>query len=1525
MAAARDTAEGCQKAVAHRRLVKKPRLKHPAYPGTVLSTQTLATLHKLKASQIELELQNAELRRAHAELAASHARYADLFDLAPVGYLVLNAEGLIQQTNAVAAQLLGVERSQVLGQPMIRFVFQSDRHTYDLHRNQLANSTQLAEACELRLQRPDGSLCWVHVQSALAQGSDRGQGCRVTLNDITERKLVDQALANSEPRIRTILQALLDGFWLLDLQGRFLDVNDAYRAMSGYSRGELLQMRVADVEAVETEQDIAAHIALIASQGQERFETRHRCKDGRVMDIDCSVNYLDIDGGRLVCFCRDITERKRSEAALRASEAKLRALFGAMTDVIFILDGDGRYLEVAPSNPVYLVHPDTELLGRTMHEVLPATQADLILRQIRRALDTQQPTTVDYDLDFGGATHWFAARISPLSANTVLMVARNITERKEAEEALRQSETQYRTLIEHAPVGICKSNSADRVLFVNPAFARILGYDSPEQFVTCANAAGVAKTLYWDPDERPRVIQQTLRSGEWQQFETHYRRRDGSEVCCHERLAARVESNGKTYLTGFVEDITERKQAKNALRDSEERLRAIVMDAPIGIATSGADHCFINANDAFCRVLGYTEDELQRLTFRDITHPADLTASTSAMEDLSTGKVALFSQEKRYITKAGNMIVGKVMVSALRDPDRKPRLFVAELEDITERKRAEEALRQSEDKFAKVFRHSPDAIAIIRLSDGFVIEINDGFAAQSGYTAADVQGKTLLELGLWADLTDRARFAEELREHGEFVNLEASFRAKDGRSRTCLVSASTILVGGEACVVSVTRDITERKQLEGEKDIMVQLLHLLNAKNDPEGMLRKVLDLLQRWSGCNAVAIRLRKGDDYPYFETSGFPAAFVKKEASLCARDLTGQWLRGRTVNPGLECLCGKILCGRFDPAQPFFTSHGSFWTNSATRLLASTTEADRQVLTSNRCTAEGFESVALIPLRAGGITYGLLQLHDHRQGRFTPRLITLLEQLGDSLAIALAQYEAQEALQASEERLRMALAASNQGIFELDLQTGKATISEEYAHLMGHETGVFLASDWLDRVHPDDRERVERIVHEATAGGSEGGSTEYRWRTQSGEWKWILACGNIVARDQAGRPLRLLGTHMDISERKRTAEALRLAQKTESLGVLAGGVAHDFNNLLVAMLGQTSLALAKLPPESTARGPIEKAVSAAHRAADLTRQLLAYSGRGHFSVQPLNLNVLIDENLRLLEVAIPKHVRLAAELADRLPLIQADAGQIQQVLMNLIINAAEAIGSRSGTVTVRTGVSEVTPTDRDTWRHTGEPLPTGRYVVLQVSDNGCGMDDETLARIFDPFFSTKFTGRGLGLAAALGIVSGHHGGLRVESTPGAGTTFQLVFPAVAHDETQPVRALLAPSAAIPSQRTSDLILLIDDEEPVREAVTDILERQELRVLSAPNGKAGLDLYREHQAEIGLVLLDLSMPGLSGEETFRQLRAINPQVHIVLSSGYDESEVAARFAGQSLTGFVQKPYSAGALTAAIRQHLKAD
>lgn len=381
------------------------------------------------------------------------------------------------------------------------------------------------------------------------------------------------------------------------------------------------------------------------------------------------------------------------------------------------------------------------------------------------------------------------------------------------------------------------------------------------------------------------------------------------------------------------------------------------------------------------------------------------------------------------------------------------------------------------------------------------------------------------------------------------------------------------------------------------------------------------------------------------------------------------------------------------------------------------------------------------------------------------------------------------------------------------------------------------------------------------------------------------------------------------DLTQRRQAEEGMRQMQKMQSLGVLAGGIAHDFNNLLVAMLGQTSLALFKLPPEAAVRPHIEKAVIATEQAARLTQQLLAYSGRGQFQVNKLDLNTLIAENLHLFTATIPKHVHLRAKLADSLPAVEVDVAQIQQVVMNLIINAAEALGSENGTITIVTDQQQITEDDQKYWQYTTEPLTDGLYVTLEVHDDGPGIPAGDLGQIFDPFFTTKEKGHGLGLSAVLGIIKGHSAGLVVYSESGQGTTFKILLPASDKTAIETGEAFDRKSPTFVGQ-----VLVIDDEPYVREAVVEILDAVGIVALTAENGEQGVALYEAQQSKIGLVLLDLSMPGWSGEQTMRVLRKLNQDVRVILSSGYNEIEATRGFVGKGAVGFLQKPYSTNKL-----------
>ncbi len=420
-----------------------------------------------------------------------------------------------------------------------------------------------------------------------------------------------------------------------------------------------------------------------------------------------------------------------------------------------------------------------------------------------------------------------------------------------------------------------------------------------------------------------------------------------------------------------------------------------------------------------------------------------------------------------------------------------------------------------------------------------------------------------------------------------------------------------------------------------------------------------------------------------------------------------------------------------------------------------------------------------------------------------------------------------------------------------------------------------------------------------------------EMHYRRKNGEVFPAETMGGQV-RDEEGRIIGFLGVVRDITERKRAEEAhLRLqqqmqhVQKLESLGVLAGGIAHDFNNLLMAILGNADLALVRMSPASPARPNLLAIEEASRRAADLCRQMLAYSGKGRFLIEALDLNALVQEMTNMLQISISKKAVLKFNLSDMVPPIEGDGTQIRQVIMNLIINASEAIGDRSGIISIATGAMDC---DRDYLVDTylDENLQPGLYTYIEVADTGCGMDGETRTRLFDPFFTTKFTGRGLGMSAVLGIVRGHSGAIKVYSEPGRGTTIKVLFPVT--DGAIPLAGSVENGGGAGSLAGAR-ILLVDDEETVRSVGRQMLELLGLKVIVAENGREAVAVYAERREEIDLVLLDLSMPHMDGVQAFRELRRLDREVRVVMSSGYNEQEVTRQVVGKGLAGFIQKPY----------------
>lgn len=450
-----------------------------------------------------------------------------------------------------------------------------------------------------------------------------------------------------------------------------------------------------------------------------------------------------------------------------------------------------------------------------------------------------------------------------------------------------------------------------------------------------------------------------------------------------------------------------------------------------------------------------------------------------------------------------------------------------------------------------------------------------------------------------------------------------------------------------------------------------------------------------------------------------------------------------------------------------------------------------------------------------------------------------------------------------------------------------------------------------WEEVVPEEHRAGFGEVVAATLAG--ETPSFEQTVTDRAGEERVLeLSLGRVLLANGSVRGVAV--TLRDVTERKRTDERLLQAQKAESLAVLAGGIAHDFNNLLVGILGNAGLALAELPPESPVRATIADIETAGQRAADLAKQMLAYSGRGKFVVGPLQLSALVEEMAHLLRVSVGAGVRLVLDLAPGLPQVVGDATQLRQVIMNLVINASDAIGQGEGTIRVTTSAASGRPELFAGAVVTPEEL-VAEYVVLEVADTGAGMDAATLARIFDPFFTTKFTGRGLGLAAVLGIVRGHRGGIAVTSAPGEGTRFRVMLPAAA-------AAAQEDDAGRPEGewRGAGLVIVADDEPSVRKVTARALRGMGFEVLEAEDGQAAVELFEQHRDRVVLVLLDMTMPRMNGQAAFRAIRALDPGAKVVLMSGYTEQEAAEQFSEGGLAGFLQKPYELRGLQELVRQ-----
>ena len=505
--------------------------------------------------------------------------------------------------------------------------------------------------------------------------------------------------------------------------------------------------------------------------------------------------------------------------------------------------------------------------------------------------------------------------------------------------------------------------------------------------------------------------------------------------------------------------------------------------------------------------------------------------------------------------------------------------------------------------------------------------------------------------------------------------------------------------------------------------------------------------------------------------------------------------------------------------------------------------------------------------------------------------------------------------ALHESREALELVLENSPDAVFVEDLEGNVVYVNSAACRLHEMTQEELLGANVLDLVPPDQRESVR----EKFGGWRTGELRDYTGYSYTKSGKSVpveIRANSVIFQGQPALVLivRNISDRLHAqAERDALHDQLQNAQKLESLGAMAGGIAHDFNNLLMGILGNTELAIEDLDDDSTLAESLRGIEVSAGRAAELCRQMLAYAGQGKSHIEPIVLTHVIRDLSHLLSPPAFKNAELVFELDEDLPAVEGDLGQIQQVILNLVTNACEALESNVGTVSVRTGVMDC---DQEYLANTwlADALPSGEYVFLEISDYGIGMDDDMLKKIVDPFFTTKVTGRGMGLAAVLGIIRGHSGAIQIVSSPGEGSTFTVLLPVAGSEvpsEFAPVCST-APEGAV-------TILVVDDEDTIRSVARRMLTRMDVTVVESCNGEEAVSIIAERGDEIACVLLDLSMPRMGGMEAVKKMRQLRQDLPVVLMSGYDKSEAIGRFSDVELQGFLQKPFHGDSLRDVLR------
>jgi two-component system, cell cycle sensor histidine kinase and response regulator CckA len=1519
-------------------------------------------VYELRVHQIELEMQNEDMRNSQIELEELKDRYLDLYDFAPVGYLTLNEKGLILDANLTAVRLLEVERQRLTEMFFSRFVTQEFGDAYYLYLRQVFE-TQSKQTCEVKLAREDGTHFYAQLESIAVQDkTGRSNRVRTILSDISERKRAEEALQESERRYDAFLNSTTDLAFLKDEGFRYVMANKANQEFFGKTEAEIIgktdfelmppsaaeNCRRSDVEAlgsggiVVTEEESGGRVfetkkflvklengqtglgGLIrevtdrnkAEEALRESDTRYRNLVENIEDLICTHDHqgnllfvnqasakvlgyapAELIGTNLRSYlapevrdqfdaymaaikregrasglmlvqtksgekriweyrntlhkespgvlivhgiARDITDREKAEATIRQQLDFLQQLIDTIPTPIFYKDVEGRYLGCNTAFESDTGMSRANIVGKTIFDVLAPDLAQIYHDQdlsLLRNPGVQQGEALRQDA--AGNLHeviFTKATFLDFEGNVAGMVGVifDITDRKKTEEALRQSEEKYRSIFDNSIEGIFQSTPDGRLITVNMAYARMFGYDSPDEMIS--EVTDIASQLYANPAERDEVKRRFDDPVPLTNYEVAVFRKDGAPIwVSFNARAIRDESGRILYYEGMTENISPRKEAEEALRKNEEKYRSVVENMQDVFYRTDLQGTITMVSASGPEMIGYESvDQIIGLNVgRDFYKNSD---ERDRMLALLREKGAVSNLEVELVRSDGNSIIVSTNSHIYYDKSGQPLGVEGVFTDITARKRAENALRESEEKYRILVENANEGVFVAQ--DGVIRFLNARTAEIVGYGEEELISKPFTEF-IHPDDREMVIKSHFRRLRGEEFPGRYPFRilTKDGKSKWVEIEVAVIQWEGRPATLVLMSDVTERKQAE-------------EALKESEEWYRSIVE--DSFDG-----IFVQKGPKIVYANT------VLYKMLGYSARELEGMdhWLiyqaddQQAVRERAMARMRGEIFSHQYDVK---------------------------------------------------------LQRKDgsHFDGEINARAVTVKGEPG--VRVWVRDVSKRKRLEEVQRRLATAIEQSADAIVITDTQGNVEYVNPAHERITGYTREEVLGSLALVFKERDLNPEPRQESFDSLAGGSGWSGRTIGRRKDGTLYNTDVSISPV--RDPRGKIANFVGLERDVTQEIQLQNQLFQSQKMEAVGTLAGGIAHDFNNLLTVVQGFSELLLAEKDQKHPEYADLKKIFHAAQSGAELVKRLLMFSRKSEPKPVPMKLNKQIVQVEKLLRHTIPKMIDIRLDLSSDLPDVNADPSQIEQVLMNLAVNARDAMPDK-GKLTVRTDI--VTLDEEYCGLHI-EANP-GEYVVLEVSDTGHGMDKETVEHIFDPFFTTKEMGRGtgLGLAMVYGIVTQHNGHITVYSEVGKGTTFRVYLPAIEGEvETDVETTRIMPAFG------TETVLLVDDEEFVRELGARILTKHGYTVLQAVNGKEGLDLFKKERSQVSLVILDLIMPEMGGTECLKELLKINPNVKVLVASGYSADASVKETIQMGAKGFVTKPFRFKELLQTVRNVL---